>query len=110
MAYREINEAWIVGAVRTPIRRHGGTLSSVRSDDLGALVFEALVERTGVPPQVERLNPIALGHPLGCSGARILTTLVHEMGRRSEVRYGLTTMCVGVGQGIVMVVESGSQP
>ena len=51
MAYGEINEAWIVGAVRTPVGRHGGTLSSVRSDDLGALVLEALVERTGVPPQ-----------------------------------------------------------
>src|SRR5215207_6254351 len=51
MAYGEINEAWIVGAVRTPIGRHGGTLSSVRPDDLGALVLEALVERTGVPPE-----------------------------------------------------------
>src|SRR3712207_3604630 len=51
VTYREINEAWIVGAVRTPIGRHGGTLSSVRSDDLGALVLEALVERTGVPPE-----------------------------------------------------------
>ena len=50
MAYGEINEAWIVGAVRTPIGRHGGILSSVRPDDLGALVLEALVERTGVPP------------------------------------------------------------
>src|ERR687889_1754429 len=51
MAYGEINEAWIVGAVRTPIGRHGGTLSSVRPDNLGALVLEALVERTGVPPE-----------------------------------------------------------
>jgi hypothetical protein len=48
---REINEGWIVGAVRTPIGRHGGSLSSVRPDDLGALVLEALVERTGVPPE-----------------------------------------------------------
>ena len=47
---------------------------------------------------------IALGHPLGCSGARILTTLAHEMVRR-EVRYGLATMCIGVGQGIATVVE-----
>ena len=47
---------------------------------------------------------VALGHPLGSSGARILTTLVHEMSRR-EVRYGLATMCIGVGQGIAMVVE-----
>ena len=60
----------------------------------------------------ERLNPnggaIALGHPIGCSGGRILTTLVREMGRRPEVRYGLATMCIGVGQGVAMVAESGS--
>ena len=47
---------------------------------------------------------IALGHPLGCSGARLLTSLVHEMQRR-EVRYGLATMCIGVGQGIATIVE-----
>lgn len=47
---------------------------------------------------------IALGHPLGASGARILTTLVHEMQRRDS-RYGLATMCIGVGQGIATVVE-----
>lgn len=49
---------------------------------------------------------IALGHPLGCSGARIMTTLVHEMYRR-DVRFGLATMCIGVGQGIAVVVEKG---
>jgi 3-oxoadipyl-CoA thiolase len=48
---------------------------------------------------------IALGHPLGCSGARILTTLLHEMKRRRHVKYGLATMCVGVGQGAAMIVE-----
>jgi 3-oxoadipyl-CoA thiolase len=48
---------------------------------------------------------IALGHPLGASGARILTTLVHAL-RRTGGRYGLATMCVGVGQGIAMVVEA----
>jgi acetyl-CoA acetyltransferase family protein len=47
---------------------------------------------------------IALGHPLGCSGARIMTTLVHEMKKRGS-RYGLATMCIGVGQGIATVVE-----
>ncbi len=47
---------------------------------------------------------IALGHPLGCSGARIMTTLIHEMKRRGS-RYGLATMCIGVGQGIATVVE-----
>ena len=47
---------------------------------------------------------IALGHPIGASGARILTTLLHEMGRR-KVQYGLATLCIGGGQGIAMVVE-----
>ncbi|MGQ0847913.1 MAG: 3-oxoadipyl-CoA thiolase, partial [Actinomycetota bacterium] len=47
---------------------------------------------------------IALGHPLGASGARILTTLVHELVKRGG-RYGLATMCVGVGQGVSMLLE-----
>ena len=47
---------------------------------------------------------IALGHPLGCSGARIMTTLIHEMKKRGS-RYGLATMCIGVGQGIATLVE-----
>src|ERR687898_2229500 len=50
MSYGWTNEAWIVGAVRTPIGRHGGALSAVRPDDLGAAVLEALTERSGVPP------------------------------------------------------------
>jgi acetyl-CoA acyltransferase len=69
----------------------------------------AVLHEWGMDPEAERLNPnggaIAIGHPIGCSGARILTTLVHEMNRRDEVRYGLATMCIGVGQGIAMVVE-----
>lgn len=48
---------------------------------------------------------IALGHPLGCSGARILTTLLHEMKRHRSARYGLATLCVGVGQGAAMIIE-----
>jgi acetyl-CoA C-acetyltransferase len=47
---------------------------------------------------------IALGHPLGCSGVRISTTLIHEMKRRGS-KYGLATMCVGVGQGAAVVFE-----
>jgi 3-oxoadipyl-CoA thiolase len=57
----------------------------------------------------ERLNvnggAIALGHPLGCSGARLVTTLVHELGRR-RARYGVATLCVGVGQGLATVFEA----
>jgi acetyl-CoA C-acetyltransferase/3-oxo-5,6-didehydrosuberyl-CoA/3-oxoadipyl-CoA thiolase len=57
---------------------------------------------------LKRINPnggaIALGHPLGCSGARLATTLVHEM-KRTGTRYGLATMCIGVGQGISTAFE-----
>jgi acetyl-CoA acetyltransferase len=47
---------------------------------------------------------IALGHPLGSSGARILTTLIHGL-RRTGGQYGLATMCIGVGQGIALMIE-----
>ena len=50
MAYGGKNKAWIVGAVRTPIGRHGGSLSAVLPDDRGAITLEALAERIGVPP------------------------------------------------------------
>ncbi len=60
----------------------------------------------GLDPEKVNVNggAIAIGHPLGASGARILATLVHELRRRGG-RYGLATMCIGVGQGISMVVE-----
>jgi len=48
---------------------------------------------------------IALGHPLGCSGARISATLLHEMQKREDVKYGLATMCIGVGQGAAVIYE-----
>jgi acetyl-CoA C-acetyltransferase/3-oxo-5,6-didehydrosuberyl-CoA/3-oxoadipyl-CoA thiolase len=59
-----------------------------------------------VDPEKVNVNggAIAIGHPLGASGARILTTLVHELVRR-QGRYGLATMCIGVGQGISTVIE-----
>jgi acetyl-CoA acetyltransferase len=65
----------------------------------------------GLREEITNVNggAIALGHPLGCSGARILTTLVHEMRRRApQARrpyYGLATLCVGVGQGEATIVE-----
>ena len=70
----------------------------------------AVLHEWGMDPNDERLNPnggaISLGHPLGCSGARLVTTLVHEMQRREDVRFGLATMCIGVGQGIAAVLEA----
>jgi acetyl-CoA acetyltransferase family protein len=60
----------------------------------------------GIDEEIVNVNggAIAIGHPLGASGARILVTLVHELAKR-EGRYGLATMCIGVGQGVSMVVE-----
>jgi len=66
----------------------------------------ACMQELGLPSDRVNVNggAIAFGHPLGASGARILTTLLYEMKRR-EARYGLATMCVGVGQGISAIVE-----
>ncbi|MDE3091191.1 MAG: acetyl-CoA C-acyltransferase [Chloroflexota bacterium] len=64
------------------------------------------IRELGMDPAKVNVNggAIAIGHPLGSTGARILTTLVHEMKRRGS-RYGLVTMCIGVGQGIATIVE-----
>jgi acetyl-CoA acetyltransferase len=61
----------------------------------------------GIPEEKVNVNggAIALGHPLGCSGARLVSTLVREMQRR-DVRRGVATMCIGVGQGIASVWEA----
>jgi acetyl-CoA acetyltransferase len=69
----------------------------------------AVLKELGLDADDERVNPnggaIALGHPLGCSGSRILVTLIHEL-RRRQFQFGLATMCIGVGQGIAVVVEN----
>lgn len=68
----------------------------------------AVLRELGLPDDAEHINPnggaIALGHPLGMSGARLVTTAAHELQRRGA-RYALCTMCIGVGQGIAMVIE-----
>jgi len=102
-----------VPATKKALERAGITLGDVGLIELNeafAAQSLAVLYEWGMDPEDERINPnggaIALGHPLGASGARILTTLVHEMRRREDVRYGLATMCIGVGQGIAMVVEA----
>jgi acetyl-CoA acetyltransferase family protein len=67
----------------------------------------ASIRQLGIDPSIVNVNggAIALGHPLGASGARIVTTLVHELQRR-QGRYGMATMCIGVGQGISLIVEN----
>jgi len=68
----------------------------------------AVTRMLGLPDDAEQVNPnggaIALGHPLGASGARLATTALHQL-ERSGGRYGLATMCIGVGQGIALVIE-----
>ena len=102
-----------VPATQKALDRAGISLSEVGLVELNeafAAQSLAVIHEWGMDPEDERLNPnggaIAIGHPLGCSGARILTTLLYELRRRPDARYGLATMCIGVGQGIAMVVEN----
>ena len=103
-----------VGAVRKALERAKLNLADIRLVELNeafAVQSLAVIKELGLPPELTNVNggAIALGHPLGCSGARILTTLLHEMRRRapSEKRpyYGLATLCVGVGQGEATIIE-----
>jgi acetyl-CoA C-acetyltransferase len=66
----------------------------------------ACIKELGVDPSRVNVNggAIAIGHPLGCSGARISATLLYEM-KRQKVTYGIATMCVGVGQGAAVLYE-----
>jgi acetyl-CoA acyltransferase len=100
-----------VPATKKALERAGLSLKDLGLIELNeafAAQSLAVLREWGLSMEDERLNPnggaIALGHPLGASGARILTTLVHEM-RRRGVQWGLATMCIGVGQGIAVVVE-----
>ncbi len=83
-----------------------GDLDLVEVNEAFAAQTVASIELLDLDPEKVNVNggAIALGHPLGASGARILVTLVHEL-RRREDRYGMATMCIGVGQGISMVIE-----
>ena len=103
-----------IPATQKALTRAGLSIEDIRLVELNeAFAVQALaVMRTlSLRPEITNINggAIALGHPLGCSGARILTTLLHEMRRRapSEQRpyYGLATLCVGVGQGEATIVE-----
>ena len=98
-----------VHATRKALARVGlgiDDLDLIELNEAFAAQSIACVRELGIDPERVNVNggAIALGHPLGSSGARILTTLVHEMVRR-ESRYGLATMCIGVGQGIATIVE-----
>jgi acetyl-CoA acetyltransferase family protein len=98
-----------IHATRKALKRAGLSVEDIDLIELNeafAAQSLACIEELGLDRARVNVNggAIALGHPLGCSGARILTTLIHEMERR-EVRYGLATMCIGVGQGTATIVE-----
>jgi acetyl-CoA acetyltransferase family protein len=104
-----------VPAVLKAVARAGLELKDIGLVELNeafAIQSLAVIEDLDLDPELVNVNggAIALGHPLGCSGARILTTLLHEMRRRAgdhkgRPYYGLATLCVGVGQGEATVVE-----
>jgi acetyl-CoA acetyltransferase family protein len=103
-----------VPATKKALARAGLELEKIGLIELNeAFAVQSLgvMQQLGMDPEIVNVNggAVALGHPLGCSGARILTTLLHEMKRRApdekKPYYGLATLCVGVGQGEATVVE-----
>jgi 3-oxoadipyl-CoA thiolase len=103
-----------VPATRKALDRAGLTMQDIGLIELNeafAVQALAVMQELDMPHEITNVNggAVALGHPLGCSGARILTTLLHEMRRRAphEQRpyYGLATLCVGVGQGETTILE-----
>jgi acetyl-CoA C-acetyltransferase/3-oxo-5,6-didehydrosuberyl-CoA/3-oxoadipyl-CoA thiolase len=98
-----------IPATQKALKRAGLTMAQidlVEINEAFASQVLACVRDLGIDMKKLNVNggAIALGHPLGCSGARIMTTLIHEMKKRGA-RYGLATMCIGVGQGIATIVE-----
>ncbi len=98
-----------IPAAEKAMKRAGLTIEQIDLVELNeAFASQVLACARELGIDLNKLNvnggAIALGHPLGCSGARIMTTLVHEMKKRGS-RYGLATMCIGVGQGIATIVE-----
>ena len=98
-----------IAAVSKALARAGlevGDLGLIESNEAFAAQALAVARTLRFPPEVTNVSggAIALGHPIGASGCRILVTLLYGMGRLSR-RLGLATLCIGGGQGIAMVVE-----
>ncbi len=99
-----------VPASQKALQRAGLTVADIGLVELNeAFASQSLacIRDLGLDPGIVNVNggAIALGHPLGCSGVRISATLIHEMVKR-KIRYGLATMCIGVGQGAAVVFEN----
>ncbi len=100
-----------VDAVKKALKRAGLSISDIGLFELNEAFASqsiACIRELGIDPSIVNVNggAIAIGHPLGCSGARISTTLIHEMQKRPNVKYGVATMCIGVGQGLAIVYEN----
>ena len=100
-----------IGASKQALKRAGMTIDDIDVVEVNEAFAAQVIPSArglGVDPFSDKLSPhggaIALGHPLGCSGARLLTTLAWDLRRRGSGR-GMATMCIGVGQGIATVVE-----
>lgn len=103
-----------IGATRKALTKAGLTIEQIGLAEINeafAVQAYTCMRELGLSHEITNVNggAVALGHPLGCSGARIMVTLLHEMKRRagtaSKPFYGLATLCVGVGQGEAMIVE-----
>jgi 3-oxoadipyl-CoA thiolase len=99
-----------VPATEKALQRAGLTIEDIGLAELNEAFASqslAVIRDLKINPEIVNVNggAIAIGHPLGCSGARISATLLHEMKRR-KVRYGLATMCIGVGQGAAIIYEN----
>ena len=99
-----------VPATQKALQRAGLTINDldlVELNEAFASQSIACMELLDLNPEIVNVNggAIALGHPLGCSGARITTTLLYELHRRPSARFGLAAMCIGVGQGMAIVYE-----
>lgn len=105
----------VMGYGPTPATQKALQRAGLQIQDIGLMELNeafavqslAVIEDLGINPELVNVNggAIAIGHPLGCSGARLVTTLVHEMKNRDNVKYGVATLCVGVGQGEATVIE-----
>ncbi|MBC5994228.1 thiolase family protein [Pontibacter cellulosilyticus] len=99
-----------VPATQKALKRAGLSINNISLAEINeAFASQAVpcVQQLGINPDIVNVNggSIAIGHPLGASGTRISATLLHEMKRRNDVKYGLATMCVGVGQGAAIIYE-----
>ena len=98
-----------IPATQRVLKKAGMTLDQIDRIEINeAFASVVLAWEREIHPEMNRVNvnggAIALGHPLGCTGAKLLATLLHEL-ERTGGRYGLQTMCIGFGQGIATIIE-----